>query len=212
MLVGMKFIVPLLAIGLTKTIFLSREKAGFSFVNKWDISTFFSAPFLFFTLFFAFLWPGTLEKPVIIGSLEVLSGFSLLFFSYVIMENSRYSDLFFHLKDPMVGMPREFLPLFAKWELPEDVLAGLFVSLPVASRIRQHGFLEAALILGLGFAVINVPVFVLVALEPWRKSRGNGIGIRPRLFKSIIGMACVLMVCSSLLYISSGVHYIIGLV
>ena len=196
----------ILLFGLIKAFLFSREKLDFSLKKPREVSLFFSLPFLFFLVVFVFIWPGTINKPFISGSLKIISGGALLFFSFLVIENSRFSEAYINWDDSRIVIPPEFLPLFAKWDFIEDILTSLFLSLLISPEIRKNNFFIEVILIFSSLILFNLPLLAKIALLPWFDKRKNEMGsIKQRLWRFVIGLIYAFVVIFSFHIIYSGI-------
>ena len=122
------FLLLCLGVGLCKallTLGATPSARGGPFQPTWAERL--SYPFLAWTLFLLLLWPGSLSRPLVLGSLQVTVGLGTLALAFLFMDRARLLEGFLQLQpDPWLP-PRGILPLGVGWGLREEFLSALLV-------------------------------------------------------------------------------------
>ncbi len=155
-----------------------------------------SYPFLLWSLFLFLFWPGSLSRPLVLGSLEVTVGLALVSLAFLFMDRGRLLEGFLQLQpDPWLP-PRWILPLGVGWGPREEFLAALLLGTYGAARASVLGGIQALPFLGLAWGGLFLPSLLanLGVLSLERRegtSLAEGVRccyLRPRFFRAMVGL------------------------
>ena len=191
------FLLLCLGVGLCKallTLGATPSARGGPFQPTWAERL--SYPFLAWTLFLLLLWPGSLSRPLVLGSLQVTVGLGTLALAFLFMDRARLLEGFLQLQpDPWLP-PRGILPLGVGWGLREEFLSALLVGTCGAGLASALDALEALHLLGLSWGALFLPSLLgnmgALVLKHRTNSRMGGnlpcCYLRPRFFRAMVGL------------------------